>query len=670
MQLLSPDGRTLAVNDAWKDLWKIPDEIIQNYILKDYNVGKDLQLDLKGIGHLIRKGLSGETIEIPPILYDPAETGLAGEPKWVTGYMYPIKNLSGELEEIVLTHRDITQTKKAEEELRRSRDQLQFIFEGVLDGILVQDKDFRPIYANEAAARMCGFESPQKLISASIEEILSSFEIRDEIGNPLPGEELPARHAMSGKGSQENVVMRVHNLITGEETWSIVSAKAINDEKGIPFMAVSIFRDITADKKRQERVLFLSEATNILSMSLDYRETLNKIAKLAVPKLADWCSIDVMEEDGPKTLAVAHADPEMLKFAEELTLKYPPDWNAPTGSPNVLRTGIAELYPIIPEELLEKAAQDPEHFEILKKLGLKSAMIVPLKLKDQTMGTITFIGAESGRVYNETDLEMAKELGARSALALENAKLYRRSEQLTKDLQNALNARDEFISVCSHELKTPITSMKLQFQLAEKMLADGDMRFFEKGVAEKRVISSNRQIDRMVRLIDEMLDISRINVNKLDMEKLPLDMREILEETLGRFENQFKSSSIEITTDLPEGNWFITGDKFRIEQVLSNIITNAIKYGGSKPISVRLLQNENHVRIEISDSGIGIATEDLERIFNRFERVASSKNITGLGLGLFISKQIVLAHKGKIWAERQQSGGTTFIVELPSDLPS
>lgn len=665
MQLLSPEGKTIAVNRAWKELWKIPEDIINNYILTDYLVAEDPQLKAKGIADIVRRGVAGEVVEIPAILYDPKDIGLPGDPKWVSGFMYPIKSKEGKIIEIVLTHQNVTATKVAEEELRRSRDQLQVIFEGVADGILVQDKNYRMIYANEAAARICGFSSGKELCESSIDVILQKFELRDEHGTHLSKEKLPARLALGGAGAQKGVILRVVNLSTRKEIWSEVSARPINDDDGRPYLAVSIFRDITEEKQHQERQQFLNQATKILSASLDYRETLNKIAMLAVPRLADWCSIDLLEDDGPHQVAVAHADPEMLKFAEELHQKYPPDWNAPTGSPNVIRTGVAEFYSHIPDELLETAAQSPEHYEIIKKLGLKSAMVVPLKLNEKVLGAITFVAAESGLTYTETDLEMAKELGNRAALALENAKLFYRVENLAGDLQNAVKARDEFISVCSHELKTPITSIKLQFQLAEKMLKSGDPKLYTPENQEKRITTTNRQLDRMIHLIDEMLDISRINTGKLEIEKKKVNLNELLSETLDRFGEQLETKQIPLKTELSADSIIVTGDRFRLEQVISNLMTNAIKYGSNKSITVRLRKEDSVVRMEVADSGEGIAAKDLERIFLRFERVTSDTNISGMGLGLYICKKIVDGHGGRIWAESSPGKGSTFVVEIP-----
>lgn len=646
-------------------MWQIPEEVIQNHILKDYNVATDPQLDLKGIGHIIRRGLTGEKVEIPAILYNPEETGFQGRAKWVSGFMYPLRDQAGDVIEIILIHQDITEKKIAEEEVRKSRDQLQTIFEGVSDGILVQDTNYQPIYANQAAANICGFETPEKLCHATIPEIVKVFELRDEEGNLLSPDKLPARQALSQGKPQEGVVLRARNLKTGQAHWTLVSARPIYNDQGAPYLAVSIFREITSERQRQERANFLNMASTILANSLDYYETLNKIATLVVSKLADWCSIDVLEDDGPKTLSVAHNDPLMLKFAEELTAKYPKDWEAASGSPNVMRTGKAELYSHIPQKLLEKSAKSEEHWQMIKTLGLKSAMVVPLKLNDKILGAITFISAESGRVYDEIDLEMAIDLGQRSALALQNALLYRKSEKLALDLKKAVQARDEFISICSHELKTPITSLKLQYQITERKIKAGDQSVYAPENFEKRIASTNRLLDRMVKLIDEMLDVSRVNTGKLDMEEVELDLNELLAESLSRFKEIFESKNIQLNVELGESSCFIKGDRFRLDQVFTNIINNAFKYGNSKPIAINLIQLDKFARIEIKDQGIGIAPQDFDRIFNRFERVNSIHNISGLGLGLFISKQIILAHGGRIWVESEANQGTKFMVELP-----
>jgi PAS domain S-box-containing protein len=650
IQLLTPEGKTLAVNRAWKELWKIPEDVIQNYILTEYNVGTDPQLEGKGLGPIIRKGLTGETVEIPAILYAPMETGIKGTPKWVSGFMYPVRDLDGTLKEVVLTHQNITERKIAEEELRKSRDQLRIIFEGVLDGILVQDKRSKIIFANEAAARITGFGSSRELSETSLPDLLESFDIHDEKGDPYPINSLPARRAISGEGPQEDVVIKVRNSRLRKDTWLVVSSKAIVDESGEPNLAVSIFRDITEDKEREERQNFLNRATEALSTSLDYHTTMNKLASLSVPRLGDWCFIDIIEEDGAKTVAVAHSDPENLKLAES--------FNSTMSSTTVMQTGRFEFYPSISESL--------ECFQNMKNLGTKSAIIVPLKLNEKILGAMTFICSGSGRTYNQTDLEMIRELSQRSALALENSRLYLKSEKLAQELQNAVRARDEFISICSHELKTPITSMKLQFALANRKLKAGDETVYSQKSVEKNLATTTRQLNRMVKLIDEMLDISRINTDKLEIEKVPLDLREVIEETLSNLSDQFQINAIEVNKEITNETCLINGDHFRLEQVFSNILNNAIKYGASRPINVRVRKFNSFVRLEFSDQGIGIAQSDFLRIFNRFERVTSVNNISGLGIGLYISKQIIEGHQGRIWVESDPSRGTTFFVELPA----
>ncbi len=649
IQLLSPEGKTLAVNLAWKKLWQIPEEIIQNYILKDYLVAEDPQLELKGIASFIRRGLSGEIVEIPAIYYDPKETGLEGTPKWVTGHMYPVRDTSGEICEIVLTHQDVTQRKKAEEELQHSKDELAIIFEGVLDGILVQDKNLRLVMANSEGAKICGFSSASELCKASLDELISSFAIYDEDGNLLPVENLPGQKALKGEGPQKERILRIKNLKNGDESWARVSSQAIHNSQGEAYLAVSIFRDVTEEIRRHRAENFLNEVTSVLSTSLEYQETLQKIAKLAVTKLADWCSIDVIGESGPETVAVEHADPKKVEFAQSYSQKFPKDWNSATGSPKVLRTGEAEFYPHISEDLLQRSTSSSEQLSMIKQLGLRSAMIVPIKVKEKVLGSISFVRAESGPLFTEADLSTAIELSQRAGLALENARLY-------LELKKAVEARDQLISVCSHELNTPVTSIKLQFELIKRTLQVGGQ--------DKRVSIINRQLNRMARLIDEMLDVTRINAGKLKLETRPIHLREVLQESIDRFADEYQQKGISLKLDLGQDGK-VLGDEFRLDQVFSNILSNSLKYGEGLPVEVKMEVGEKNIRVSFQDQGKGVASEDLERIFERFERVAERSGIGGLGLGLFISREIIEGHGGRIWAEKASPKGMIFIVELP-----
>lgn len=232
-------------------------------------------------------------------------------------------------------------------------------------------------------------------------------------------------------------------------------------------------------------------------------------------------------------------------------------------------------------------------------------------------------------------------------------------------LLEALKARDEFLSIASHELKTPLTSLKLQSQIFSRSASKGVESIYEKSHIHQLIAQTNNQVNRLNRLVDDMLDVSRIRTGRLTLIKEHFDLCELTTEILDRLHEQFNRANYEF----PEiqicqhaiGEW----DKMRIEQVIINLLTNAIRYGEGKPLHISIEADDHTVRFSIQDHGIGIEHKDREKIFNRFERAISANEISGLGLGLFISKQIILAHKGEIWVESVIGQGSTFIFELP-----
>lgn len=233
------------------------------------------------------------------------------------------------------------------------------------------------------------------------------------------------------------------------------------------------------------------------------------------------------------------------------------------------------------------------------------------------------------------------------------------------DLKEALRSKDDFIGICSHELKTPVTSLKLQFQLAAKQIRGGDPRAYDPELTQRRITMANVQLDRMTKLIEDMLIASRLTRGPLDLRTASLDLSVLTREVLERFQDQFDTYGIAVRVETPPEPIFIKGDYFRLEQVITNLFTNAIKYGGKKPVVLRLEQNATHARLELIDQGVGIAPENLERIFLAFERAVSATNVTGLGLGLYISRQIAEAHGGRIYAESEEGQGSRFVLELP-----
>jgi PAS domain S-box-containing protein len=239
----------------------------------------------------------------------------------------------------------------------------------------------------------------------------------------------------------------------------------------------------------------------------------------------------------------------------------------------------------------------------------------------------------------------------------------RKLEQL--NLKRAIKARDEFISVCSHELKTPITSMQLQFQLASKMYRREDKRVFLKENVIRRIENACRQLSRMNILIENMLDVSRISTGRLNIEKSEVDMSSVLSDVLETFREQLEEKNVVVNVlNKGEGKSIIFADIYRIEQVVANLITNALKYGEEKPIDVVINTTAGRVSMSVTDHGLGIDKENIERIFGRYERAIPASEISGLGLGLYISKQIIEAHNGKLSVKSEIGHGSTFTIEF------
>ncbi|HXH73528.1 MAG TPA: ATP-binding protein [Bacteriovoracaceae bacterium] len=238
-------------------------------------------------------------------------------------------------------------------------------------------------------------------------------------------------------------------------------------------------------------------------------------------------------------------------------------------------------------------------------------------------------------------------------------------EKLAENLKDAIKARDEFIGICSHELRTPITSMKLQFQMAAKMATQDKESVFTKENALKRINLANTQLDRMIRLINDMLDVTKITSGKLEMNFQKLNLKTVLEDVLERFDEIFKENKIVLNYKPLSEDTFVSGDKYRLEQVISNLITNAMKYGSNNPIDVSIANKEGNIELVVEDRGIGITEEDYEKVFVKYGRACSLLNISGLGLGLYITKDIVEAHKGRIFVKSKIGLGSTFTVTIP-----
>lgn len=288
----------------------------------------------------------------------------------------------------------------------------------------------------------------------------------------------------------------------------------------------------------------------------------------------------------------------------------------------------------------------------------RTEMSVPLVSRGKVLGRMTFRCSSSGRFYSSDDLLTAEDLVRRSAAAVDNANLY-------KQAQDAIRARDEFLSIASHELKTPLTPLKLQIQSLMRTLASGKLAEVKPERISKMLVSSERQISRLSKLVDDLLDISRINMGRLTLSIEEFDLSELLAEVVERFKDQIELSRCEVKLEAL-GPITVACDRFRIEQVIVNLLTNAIKYGHGKPVEISACDDNGVIKMSFKDYGIGIAQEDQRRIFDRFERAVSGNNFGGIGLGLYIVTQILTAHNGRVTVESKLGAGSNFMVEFPA----
>jgi PAS domain S-box-containing protein len=325
----------------------------------------------------------------------------------------------------------------AEAELRQSRDQLGAILDGVADGVTAQDAAGKMVYANEAALSMLGFPSVEAIQQVPIRHVLSRFDIFDEDGEPFAVERLPGRQALRGQKPADALV-RFRRRDTGDDRWSIIKATPILDGDGRVVLSINVYEDVTEHMERERHQRLLARVGELLATSLDYESTLHRVAAMCVPSVADLVAIDMVEGRHLRRLAVGGIDDEDVRDVLAMRRRYPLDVDAPTGVPAVIRTGAAELYPDLEPEAFAIEAASPDHADLIRRLGLRSAMFVPMTARGRTFGAITLCAGRSGRTFDDTDLFLAEELAARCAIAIDNARLFRERTRIARTLQESL----------------------------------------------------------------------------------------------------------------------------------------------------------------------------------------------------------------------------------------
>ncbi|WP_437747620.1 ATP-binding sensor histidine kinase [Sorangium sp. So ce1504] len=411
----------------------------------------------------------------------------------------------------------------------------------------------------------------------------------------------------------------------------------------------------TAAETAVRRAACLAEAGEILSGSLDCSETLSRLARLSVRSFCDWCIIDVVDGGETRPAAWAHRDPAKEPLLAELRRRYPPGRDSPHPAAGVLRDREPLLLPEISDEVLRGYAEDDGHARLLRELGAQSSITVPLVARGQPLGALNVVSSVPGRRYEDADLEFVQEVARRAAMAIDNSRLYRAA-------QEAVRMRDEFLTVATHELNTPMTSLTLTLEAMDRAIRSG--RIWDPQAMGRQVDRALRQGARLTRLNSELLDVSQIDAARLRLSVAEVDLREVARDVLARFRHDLERAGCSVS--LRDGARIVgLWDRSRVDQIVTNLLANAIKFGAGKPIEVVLGEEAGMARLSVRDHGIGIDPERQEWIFERFERAVSNRHYGGLGLGLYISRRIAEAHGGSIRVESAPGAGATFIVELP-----
>ncbi len=576
------------------------------------------------------------------------------EDRWALVRANAVRDEHGDVRFVVNLFRDITAEQAQNEALQVAREWFQIALRSIGDAVITTDERGRVNSLNPVAERLTGWTSDRAL-QRPLGDVFHI--IQEDTREPC---ESPVERVLS-----EGVVVGLanHTLLLrpdGSEIAIDDSAAPICSPNGELRGVILVFRDVSGKRAIERREEFLSQATRELNSTLDYRVTLATVARLAVPLIADWCAVDILDAGEVRRLAVAHVDPTKIAWVQEIQRRYPADRNAPRGVHQILRTGKAELLEEIPREILEASARDDEHRRIIAELGLRSYIGVPLMHQGKAFGVITLVMAESNRRYTKDDLLVARRLADRASVAVDNARLFREVERARSDAVEANRAKDEFLAMLGHELRNPLAPICTALDLIRlRPQASHDQ---EHGVIE-------RQVRHLVRLVDDLLDLSRITRGRVDLERGPLDVAEVVERAVEMVLPAGDGRSPSVAIDVPRG-LLVFGDSVRLAQVIGNLLNNSLKYtqsGGHVWITAK--RSSGRVVVTVRDDGIGIGRETLRRIFGMFvqEPQALDRARGGLGIGLAIVRGLVLAHGGTVTAHSDGVGkGAEFTVELPA----
>lgn len=559
----------------------------------------------------------------------------------------PIRDAQGTICGVVIVFRDVSEKRQAEQILKRSQWELADFFDNAAIPIHSTGPGGVILRANQAELDLLGYERDE-YVGHRLAEFHVDQRLADEVLSRLSRGEV-VHNCEARLRCKSGVIKDV--LITASALW---------DEGG--FVHTRCFtRDITDRKLAEETLSFMARASSTLAALADRESALQQSARIAVPYLADWCVVYVVDEQGAIDYhAHAHADPAKEQLLTQMLMHSPLDWSSNTATVRALKTGESQLMADLPEPFLDSVAQGDEHRQIIRQLGPRAVISVPLKIRDQIVGVIGLVSCDVSRRYTQREVELAETLAERVAIAVDNSRLYHAVKEASRH-------KDEFLAMLAHELRNPLAAIRYAVAL-------GQMPGDDESPAELFSIV-DRQTQSLALLIDDLLDMSRISGDKVKLRRQSIEVATIVERATTTVRPLFEQKQHSLHFEIEPESMLLFADPTRTEQIIANLLTNAAKYtptGGC--VTVRTRRQYRDALIEVVDTGVGLTSEMLSRVFELFAQADRTldRSEGGLGIGLTVAKKLAEMHGGSITASSDGLGkGATFMVRLPlSEVPA
>ena len=706
-------GRPLRVNPAFERLWDTRLEDVP----AGYSVLTDPQLEAAGVLPELRQAFAGIAVTLAPLPYDIASVTGAGRTLWTQATVYPVFGEDGRVMEVVLTHRDVTRERLAQERATR----LLAVARGLGDALTPEA--VADVIFSEGLRALSADAGTLAVLHYDAQGQASEFEIVRDTGYNTGTVALYRRFPLvAGRPLTTATLQRSPVLVESFAQWHEQfpgSVEAIRDTGFEAFAAVPLigegrvlaglslsfrgehyfddgvrvfleslaalggqalvrgrlYADERAARERSESVLrdarLLSEAGQLLASSLDYQATISALVRACVPSVADWCAIDLVsdpeaDEWPPRIerVAIHHQDPESLRLAAEFQQRFPQDWMSDSAMTKAVRDGETTYVPVITDEMLAATALSEEHLSYLRKLQFRSAIIIPLEARGSRLGVLTLCMTDSGRQFDEQHLALARELAQRAAVAVDNSRLYEAERRARGEAQAANLAKTAFLATMSHELRTPLNAIGGYAELLETGVR-GTINEAQRADIER--IRHNQR--HLLSLINDILNFARIETGRIELTLEALDVDEEISQLEGLIAPQLRAKDITYRLRSLSPGARVVADEDRMRQILLNLLSNAVKFTGTGGIiEVSSVMKDGCVEITVADSGIGISLENLERIFDPFVQVERrlANPVEGTGLGLAISRDLARAMNGELTVMSEVGGGSEFRLTLPA----